>query len=709
MAYVDANECDIREVARRLHDVPSGYRQQLVNQINIEAILSAPSWPLVRSLVIDLYGDDIHSHFNDERLAQVEEITLLGGAYGGPDIGPGFMQSLVESPAFGNVRKFSIHSGDVGDETRAIFWQSDFAARLEEIIGVPNFGETPSKPLAAHTISGLYFLPETGDFLAPIHPDVSPHLKSASVSGGWENPDAALEACAERIDWLNRVESLTIQFNNLSEEAIARLDQLPLAKSASIELSSYNWRGAGFPHECSHLDVIQADQQHDPTLTSRVASDFTNALFEFPLLSRLPTSLKKLRVIVPPETAIGDLVAALNPFTNLKELMIAYPLGRSQAEDLARWAASCDLTRLELLLTLSSGGVTSNYKQKLADQYRSDIAESEIIELVADVFSSIPNVSVVGDTLEISRAPHELQHVTLGGSAAADALAAWRPELPIEMLKTTASLSADAFRALEQAKVFCHVHRLYIDECLTDDAMAALTNDASLAGVQMLKISCFHELSAEAFAMLVECPHLSSVRDFSFSTNVENATATFARSPLAQQVVSLGCYQYRESRVIPETQQLPLLRRIDESLTMEIFDDARIARVWLAANPSPPLRTRLAEIVQRTYEVNDPRSTEQIILDLNRFNDHSIDYDTREATLEKDVIALLHRVFAGEPAPPGKLFGELSAQQQHALQALAKIEDGWSGDSLRSPLASYGFDFYEDMFEEFLQGKRTSV
>jgi hypothetical protein len=90
---------------RELAALPAGYRQQLVSVDTFAALLVAPSWPLIRSLVIDLHGTGQESWFADPRLEKIEEVTLLGYAYGGPDIRVELLRALMESPVLTNVQK----------------------------------------------------------------------------------------------------------------------------------------------------------------------------------------------------------------------------------------------------------------------------------------------------------------------------------------------------------------------------------------------------------------------------------------------------------------------------------------------------------------------------------------------------------------------------------------------------------------------------
>lgn len=329
---------------------------------------------------------------------------------------------------------------------------------------------------------------------------------------------------------------------------------------------------------------------------------------------------------------------------------------------------------------------------------------------MGDTFQAIDNVTIVADSIEIARSPGEFQHVTLGSSAAAKAFASLKSRLPIEMLKITAGLTANDFEALTDAKVYSGVYRFYLDECQSDEAMAALVSDPSLAAVQVLVLSAYHNLSAKALEMFVNSPHWKGVLEFSYSTNVEGAVEIVASSSLLPRLVSLGCNEYRSSASIPAGRQLPLLRRIDEALTMTVFTDARHAQRWLAAFPSTPLRARLESFIARIYSQDDPRTFEQIIADLRKMDVRKEGWDFVEARVGSEVAALLANAFKGQPVAVGTAFADLSRKQQEALLIVKEVGgEWWNVDNiLREPLASYGFDFYEDHFNEYLAGKRSS-
>jgi hypothetical protein len=701
-------------VESELSSLPSGYRQQPVTVADFAALLDAPSWRLVRSLVIDLYGEEIARHFADPRLANVEEITLLGGAYGGPDITPEYLRALVESPALVNVQKFTLHSGDVDAEGRSIFWSSAFARRLEEIDGFPYFGEETAGPLEARVLHGLSVYQTEGEpqsFALP-GPQIAPRLESLSLCAGGMANDSVLAALETEAESLGRLKTLAIAFFRLTPEQIQRLSALPLPPHASVAWAPEHGRGDTFTLDCDMLTVFRADKNDGALFgESDCFTTYGNSLFELDVLGSLSRSLRELKVIVPPDRAIDELAAALERFERLEELTVVYPITFDQAMQLAASPAIGRLKKLHLVLSLSIGRSTTPYKQERAEQYFTAISEEDVCRLISGTaFRGIDHLTIADATLEIARSRDEFQHVVLGSPEAARAFARVDPALPIELLRIEAALGADDLAALRRANVFARVYHFCLHACLPDGAMAALTADPGLRHVQALSLCCFHNLSETAFEKFVNCPLWEQVREFDFSTNVAGAAEIVARSAILPRLVSVGCMDYPRRGLISEGIRLPLLRRIDESLTMTFFTDARQARRLLAAGPSTPLKARLEEFIRRTYSPENHRTLEQIIADLQDLDPRKQSFDERERRMADGAIALLAKVFEGQPVPDKTAFADLNPAQQDALRLLEEVGRNWwgVGDVMRRPMASYGFDFHEERFKKFLSGEIAS-
>jgi hypothetical protein len=700
-------------VERELAALPAAYRQQQVTDVTFAALLSAPSWPLVRSLVVDLYGEQVERFFVDPRLAQIEQITLLGGAYGGPDISLEFLKGLTESPALTSVRKLTLHSGDVDDDGRALFWASPLAARLEEIEGVPYQGEPVPRPLRAKVITGLSFWRrESAPALQPLlSPATSPHLERTSLFGA-DASDGALTALQAALDPAARLRSVSAGFWQVKPEHFAGLQRIRWPKCVEDIHGLPEFRNDTFYLDCDMLNVALADKHDGEQLQGcDCLTSYGGTLFELDATAHLSRGLKKLIVIVPPDRSVAEIISLGERLSQLDEWTIVFPFSRQQALDLARSATVPRLSKLHLSLSLSLGSMTTQYMQDRAAAYHSPLKPREIGELVfGEALRGVQHLTIAGDAIEIARSPQELQHVRLGNPAAAQAFAALWDGRPIETLNLHGPLSVDDLAALRRAGVFSRVYRLSLEGTYDEDALAALAEDPELAHVQVLNLLCYRGLSPGAFASLVNSPHLTSVRDFFFSTDAADAPELLARSRLLPQLVSLGTHVYKGLAALPGENPLSRLRRLDETLTGRLFTDGRQARRWLAVNPSTPLRAALEAFLRRTYSQDGLRSAEQLIADLLAFDRKAVDFDDGERRIYDDTRELLAKVFGGEPVPVGTPFGSLSELQQRALHAIDKASASWwnVNNLMRDPLASYGFDFYQDRFREFLAGKCNS-
>jgi hypothetical protein len=110
--------------------------------------------------VIDMADQTISRHLDDHRLSVIEEIILLGFAYGGCHLTSEFCHALFNSRSLVNVRTLSFHSIESGEELSRRFWASPMARHLEQVSEVPYFGETiagksaPSEPSPPRTRTG---------------------------------------------------------------------------------------------------------------------------------------------------------------------------------------------------------------------------------------------------------------------------------------------------------------------------------------------------------------------------------------------------------------------------------------------------------------------------------------------------------------------------------------------------------------------------
>src|SRR5262245_37433306 len=104
--------------AERLARVPPSQRSQQVTVANFGPLLDSPGWPLVGNLIIDMGNEDTARHLSHPRLAGIQELTLLGFAYGNAIAGSSFTSALLNSN-LSSVRVLTLHSADLEDGDRS--------------------------------------------------------------------------------------------------------------------------------------------------------------------------------------------------------------------------------------------------------------------------------------------------------------------------------------------------------------------------------------------------------------------------------------------------------------------------------------------------------------------------------------------------------------------------------------------------------------
>jgi len=157
--------------------------KQHVDYTTLPVLMDSPGWPLVRSLVIDLANQDICKHFNDPRLNEIEEITLLGFAYGGCEVESAFNDAFFHTTSFANLRSVEFHSTEDDAEMSRRFWSSPLAKRLEKIEGIGYQGETFSEPLRVRELILSSHRGSNGFTLQPLlDPKITPQLSTSRLA-----------------------------------------------------------------------------------------------------------------------------------------------------------------------------------------------------------------------------------------------------------------------------------------------------------------------------------------------------------------------------------------------------------------------------------------------------------------------------------------------------------------------------------------------
>src|SRR5262249_47480142 len=141
---------------------------------------------------------------------------------------------------------------------------------------------------------------------------------------------------------------------------------------------------------------------------------------------------------------------------------------------------------------------------------------------------------------------------------------------------------------------------------LDADAACVLAGCEQLRTVRVFSHWCFHN-PPEAIQAILHSPHLTGAWDLNLSLpdsrKLPGIETLCAQSPLLDRAVALGLHGPDQSPLIPASNRLGRVRRLDEWLSMHVFGDARLATVWRDHPIGRPLRARVADFVEATYRV----------------------------------------------------------------------------------------------------------
>lgn len=696
--------------ADRLSAMPPAMRQQQVSAVTLPALMESPGWPLVRSLVIDMADQSIHQHFDDSRLIAIEEITLLGFAYGGCELTPAFNRALFDSRSFVNVRSLIFHSVESDADTSRQFWTSPLARRLERINGVPYFGDPVVGPLAVRelVLASYGKIADGLSFSRLLDPDATPQLANLSLGAYFEAVPPFLQLLAAEREMVERIDSVSLRLSDFDGE------QTQLLRSATLPTSVHE---VSWNSDYRHVSRIRirggcdihtlydfADEQVDIRLGDK-ATHYGSLVFDWRLRDGISRRVEDLSLLLPLEIDIGDVVNFCTEFPRLKKLSLVYPFSEAELETLLNAELIRRLQALTLLLCVDGGqwdfgGADANrsneYMQANEGRYQSDVAPKFLFDLAfGERTASIHNLSIATQSFELTRSPERVQHCDLWTAEAAHAFAERDPQQPIEVLCLDFDIDKRLAKDLTGCGVLGRVYRLNIRGQLDDTAAGVLAGCEALRTVRVFSHWCFHN-PPEAIRAMIHSPHLTGAWDVDLSLpgsrKVPDIEAMCAESPLLDHAVALGLDV--ESTLIPASGRLGRVRRLDESLTMRVLGDARLAAVWRDHPIGRPLRARLADYVERSYRVNhtldELPGLERKLAELSPFQE--------EEGFVQALRAVLATAFGGQPVAEGTPFGELSEPQRGALQAIAALDDDWwcIGGLMRDAMTSYGFPFLDN-------------
>ncbi len=683
--------------AARLAAVPAGQRGQQVTAANFGPLLDSPGWPLVRSLVIDLGSEDTARFLAHPRLAGVEELTLLGFAYGNAVAGAAFTAALLGAN-LPTLRALTLHSTDLADEDLAAFWASPFAARLDRIAGVAYRGEALPHALAATEIQlpGAWDRDGRFDYLLRlIAPGATPHLRTLRLGTYYAERSAlgVLELLEGHRREFERIAELEVAVYGRNEATEQRLRTV--SWPATMKAVSWSWHSG-------HGTIVGLDgdthRVYRPDAGEGVAgcdtvTHYPGLAVELAHAGDLSRSLVELKLIAPPAAALAELLAAVGRFDRLTRLCVVYPFSEAQ---LPRFLAAVEhVAQVEVYLTMKTGCFTTQYRKEHEDEYRSDVSPRFLLETVA----AGRQLSIYSDALEVSRGPSGFEHVTAKTDEAVRELAAFENDAPVESLTIGVTLSARAAKALAGSTLLGRTYRLNIEEGFADEAAVVLAGCPQLRGVRVLRLTGFRTISAEGFAAVIGSPHLAGVLDLSLGHVPDGSDRALAASPLLPRLVALDLYNDRKSDALPASGRLRSLRRISEWLSMSVSEDGRLARKWLTAGVAVPFRAQLRRFVDWVYRVPGEPLDEL----LTRLEHAGGEDDVKERL--RDVVA---RAFAGTPVPDGVPFTDLNAERQAALRSIIRVDGHyWCVSGLLRPVfESYGLPGFERVqLERYVAGK----
>jgi hypothetical protein len=347
-------------------------------------------------------------------------------------------------------------------------------------------------------------------------------------------------------------------------------------------------------------------------------------------------------------------------------------------------------------------------------RYQSNIPAKWLFAFAfGEATAPIHDLSISTRSFELTRSPVKIQHCEIQTEEAAFAMADCNPRMPIEVLTLDYDLriGEQLARALVGANVLERSYRLNLRARLDEPAARVFASCGKLRNVCAFSHYCFHN-SIESVGAILNSGALPRAWDVDLhlpnTSNAPGIEAICASSPLLDRAVALRLGNTRNSFLIPRSGRLGRVRRLDESLNMNVFGDARLAAVWADCPLGRPLQAQLRYFVERTYRVeHQPEDLPELEAKLLSF----LFYDHHEIEFEKALRALLTTAFAGKPAAEKAAFTTLTYRQQSALKAIAAVEADWwnIGSLVHRLMTSYGFPFWnKEALEKYIAGAEDS-
>jgi hypothetical protein len=698
-------------------------RQQQVDAVTLPVLMDSPGWPLVRSLVLDMASQEIHKHFDDPRLGAIEEITLLGFAYGGCDLQPAFYDALFNSRGFANLRTLIFHSTESGEELSRKFWASPLARRLERIDGISYFGEPIAGPLAVRELKVASYggLPD-GFSLAPLlDPAVSPRLTTLSLGAYFDGQALLLDVLAREGRFLERIDSVTLHFSDFGGKTVHLLGNATLPRAAGkVTWHTSNFHQVSLIHLRDSCDINTLFDFADETLDLRFndqVTEYSGLVFDWGLRNQVSRRVTDLALLLPLEIDLAQVLEFCEQLPHLRQLSLIYPFTEAELEVLL---GSDTIRRLEALsLFLNIGGGqwtlqrTNEYMKVNESRYKSRLRAAWLFDLAfGERTASIPNLSLFTASFDLARSADRIQHCEIRAVEAAHALAACNPRRPIEVLHFDYDLwvKKSVAAALAKSDLFSRVYRFSCKARVDEAAARILARCRHFRNVRDFQFF-FNNNSMDTIQTLLNSPHFGGVWDVNLYLpdpwKVNGIEAVCANTPLLDRAVALELHGPDKSPLIPRSGRLGRVRRLGEWISMHVFGDARLAAVWSEHPVGRPLRARLCQFVERTYRVeHKPEDLPELarkLLSTSPFHD--------EMAFGLTLRALLATAFDGKPVAEKTRFADLNDQQQNALRTIAQMEADWwnMGSLVRDAIVSYGLLFWDkERLEKYIAGTEES-
>jgi hypothetical protein len=706
----------VRIAMRGLKAVPAAIREQQVTATTLPVLFDTPGWPLVRSLVIDMADQSIAAHFDDPRLGAIEEITLLGFAYGGCEISEEFAQRLFNSSTLKKVRELKLHSMEASELLSKSFWPSGMARRLKIVSGIPYFGETIRKPLKLQELglSRYHHPPEGLSLRSLLDPKITPELTQLTTGAFFEGIEPFLKLLTEEKPLFERLK-VSLGFSDFRGEESHRLGHADLPESVETITWNSQFNHVSVMNIRTHFDHHTLYDRHDEKVEIRFGDRLTHYgafVFDWNLRNEISQAVHELALLLPLEIDLEEVIDFVAGFEKLQGLTLVYPFSKPEIEKLLRVPQIRKLEALNLWLSVSNGQFDmgkNQYMQKHNKKYRSAVPEGELFAILfGESTRMIPHLSIATQTFDISRSAGRVQHCSLMNANALAGLIESKPTLPFESLTFDLRFvwKPKVTQQLVESSLLSRLYRLALRGKVDPKSAAMLMNCESLKTVRSFDY-CAYVDDAESIRIVLNGTGLTGAWDIDFYLPMERDLPGIeqwvAESSLLNSVV---CFNYSgscSSPFLPQSGKLARVRRLGEGIAHTVLGDGRVARLWQPCPLGRPLKARIEKSLALNYGLQPTQTLEELSTQLKKW----VPFEDEEG-FQNALRSLLILAFDREPIPEGTPFKKLNAKQKQAVRLLAKLNETWwsIGGLVRDVTLSYGLSFWDQAgVEGYIAGR----